>query len=794
MKSLKWMSVLLSLLLVGVAHAANSAKEMEGVQRAAELHVRNLLEPLLDKYCRDQCKLMSVTAQVDLESPDQLAPGFDDIDPRSQVRLMASSARAKILMDEKVGPISRGKLMDLVQQYLDTLDFPVRVETQIAHFPQPIGSASKVAELRDRVSKQFKNTLEDLFRQFCPEQCMLADYELQTEVVNSEEASYGGSREFVEDGGIAIRVKNITGTLLVDDDLLPEERNNVLEMAKLKTNYLKNVTMNLRSLKFPKPVGLMGSNGLAGNGRAGRSLASNNSSNDTRDSKSLLNATETRTNSLEEKNSSSQTNTNQNSSNVNTENKSSSNETNARQERYERFEKIERVESGDAVQKELQKFKVFGLIFACSVISLLIFLAMASYRPRASAGGSGVTRIIQQLASDPITASSGPTVGSSSSAGDDRTGLVVKRYEIERLKDELMGVFAQQPRVAKQVFSRILTEEGVEVTAQYVNIFGESVVLDMLRDPSLQNDMNELMEYYAKNPISLTDDERLELLQVLHNRTIAGKLVVMGSRSSQLFDFLADMDGLQIMELVRNESLTVKSIVMTQCDHQKRQQIFTQMDERHRMQLMTELSRIDYLPRDYITNVANALKRKRRENPKLNTEALPGSEVLLTLLERTGPDVQRTVVKSLEASNPESARNLKAKLVSTDTLRHLRDGQLLEVVLSLKHDELLQFLKGAANELRASIFSKCPKDLVAELEEELGTVQLLSRETYMAVERKILNRLKIMANEGLVNLVETNERMFATAGGGVTGFVEAGPADATQATTSGITPGKASGW
>ncbi len=338
-----------------------------------------------------------------------------------------------------------------------------------------------------------------------------------------------------------------------------------------------------------------------------------------------------------------------------------------------------------------------------------------------------------------------------------------------------MSIFAQQPRVAKYVFSRILTEEGVEVTSQYIHIFGEGIVVDMLRDPSLQSDLSELMDFYAKNPIELEDDEKLDLLKRLHSRTVAGKLIVMGNRSSNLFDFLAEMDGLQILELIRNESLTVKSIVLTQCDPQKRAAIYAQLDEDVRMRLLTELSRIDYLPRDYIFNVANALKRKRRENPRLNTEALPGSEVLVSLLERTGPAMQRVVVKNLEISNPESARVVKSKLVSTDTLRFLRDNQLLEVILSLKHDELLQFLKGAPAEIREAIFAKSPKELIVELEEELGAVGVTSRETYSAVERKVLNRMKLMANEGLINLIETNERMFAESNVN-TGFIETMPA------------------
>jgi flagellar motor switch protein FliG len=248
------------------------------------------------------------------------------------------------------------------------------------------------------------------------------------------------------------------------------------------------------------------------------------------------------------------------------------------------------------------------------------------------------------------------------------------------------------------------------------------------------------------------------------------------------------MDGMQILELVRNESLTVKSIVLTQVDPQKRTAIYSQLDEDTRMRLLTELSRIDYLPRDYIFNVANALKRKRRDNPRLNTEALPGSEVLVNLLERTGIVIQRNVVKNLEMSNPESARTVKSKLVSPDTLRFLRDGQLLEVVLSLRHDELLQFLKGAPAEIKAAVFAKSPKELIVELEEELESLGVISREIYQGVERKVLNRMKMMANEGLINLVETNERMFMEGAGGemISGLMGSGGGEAenTNATSS----------
>jgi flagellar motor switch protein FliG len=776
-------SYLLTTLFI-VTSASARVSSVELTQKSAETQIRNILEPLLDKYCHDECKLMNVNVTVDLANSDAISPGFDDPQIKRDNELIPVSAQAKLLMDDKVGPISRGKLLELIQQYLDTLDYPVKISTQVTHFPLPQGSEGKISELREKVSKQFISTVEDLLHQFCPHDCLLVDFALKTDVVNGEEAQYGSTNEFVADGDTAIKIKNISATLLMDEKLSVEEQANILEMVRLKTNKFKNVELEGKSLKFPHPVDASTDAALAAKGL----LGGKNSTTDSKlDSKTNSDSkTENKMNSDSRSDSkvdskldakSDSKSDSKTDSKLDAKSTSTNSESNLRQEKYERLEKIERVESGDAVQKELQKFKVFGLIFACSILALLIFIALATYRPmNAKNPVTTVQRVFQDMAADPMTAAPPPT-RSAEAPREEKFNSLSTRYEIERLLEELRSIYAQQPKVAKQVFTRVLTEEGVEVTSECIHLFGESIVIDMLRDPSLQTDLNELMEFYAKNPIELNDEKKLDLLRKLHSRTIAGKLVVIGNRSSGLFDFLSEMDGLQILELIRTESLTVKSIILTQCDAQKRGVVYSQMDADIRMKLLAELSRIDYLPRDYIFNVATALKRKRRENPKLNTEALPGSEVLVSLLERTGQDMQKSVVKNLETTNPDSARTVKSKLVSVDTLRFLRDGQLLEVVLSLKHDELIQFLKGATHEIRSTIFAKSPKELVVELEEELGQMGALSRETYQQVERKILNRMKIMANEGQLNLVETNERMFNEGQQTDTSFVQTSPGD-----------------
>ncbi len=719
---------LLFLLMSITSHA--TIKTGQIVQQTAENQIKNLIEPLLEKYCKDACRLLSIRATVDGGS-SAASPGFEDADSNA---LEASAGQVKLLVDKRLSSSSQKKLIELLQQYLDSLEFPVTITTQSIQFPIPAGSGIQTAELKSKLLHDISAQADEFAHSICNDHCSITGITLNAEAQNdlfgesSNTTTLESSALLSDPSGAHIKITEITATLLLDEALSSQDQSSVIEMAKSKLGSFGPVTLTTKRLPFPDIA------------RKGRSIASL--------------GTDSRSSQTDNKQTSDNKSDSKSDSKYDSKSDSKSTETSNRHERVERFEKIERVENGDAVQAELKKFKIFGIIFAGSVMLMLFFIALMMLTNRKTQ-----SREITYENKSPFNE---PYQQPAAIKSDTTTNpSFMKRYEIERLTDELACIFSEQPKVSKHVFSRIITEEGVETTAEYISLFGESIMIEMLRDASLQTDLAELMEFYSKNTIILSEEEKFELLQKLHNRTTAAKLLVLGSRSSALYDFLSEMNADQIAELIRTESLTVKAIVLTQCDAQKRSLIFSHLEPSFRLSLLTELSRIDHLPREYIMNVAHALRRKKKENPKMNTESLPGSEVLVSLLEKTSSEMQKSVIDLLESTHPENAKTLMSKLVSTETLRYMRDAQLLEVVLSLKHEELIQFLKGSTDSMRQNIFAKAPRELVIELEEELTLVSTLSRDTYQAIERKVLNKLKIMANEGTFNLLETNERMFA---------------------------------
>ena len=745
-------------LMMGVALAAGPSTL--DVKKRGEQQVRQVLEPLVNQYCREQCQVIHVDTEVDLAVDEMTAPGFEEGGGRAT--LAPASGKVKMLIDENMGSQTRTKIVALFKEHLDQLDFPVQIETRVTRFPQPASSGYRVADLRSKVTRDIRASIQSMLSQFCPESCLLGEFDVQTEIVNPEEVDYASSQEYFQDGPAAIRVRGVKATVMTDQSLPAEEARGIVEMVKLKVAPYKNSEVIAQAMKFPRNLnsaGVVAGNFAGGmNGlRAPASLESKDTKDskefrdqkethdqrETRDSKELKDSTESRTHNS--------TQTNQDSK------QSSSADT--RKEHFEHYEKIERVENGDAVQAMLDKFKLYGIVLSAIILALLFTLVAISFRKQIFDGGKSPDSGKDNSPAGKGFSQSNDNQGLTT---DEKAALIGKRVESSRLFDELTGIYSEQPKVAKHVFTHVLTEEGVETTALYLEIFGESVVMDLLRDPGLQADLNELMDFYSRNTFDINDDERLGLLKKLHHRTVTAKMQVHGSRSAVLFDFLAEMDAPQVFEMIKNESNTVKAIVLTQCDSKRRTVLFNSHDEQTQIKLMAELSRIDNLPKNYIHNVASALRRKKLENPKLNTEALPGTDVLVSFLERSTMEAQRNIIHQLISnSGGEALINLKAKLVSVETLRYLKDQQLTEVITSIKHDEMVHFMKGCNEDVRNSIMNKVPRDLADDLGEELVMAEGVSKDVFATVERKVLNRIKTMANSGQINLSDVNERIFA---------------------------------
>jgi flagellar motor switch protein FliG len=715
----------------------------------SERNIQQTIEPVLHKYCADDCKVLSIKASLTAGGAgDLFTPGFEEAPSEDEISV--ERAEVKILIDDRLGKTRRTRINDLLNQLFENSDFPVNIQLKATKFPAEADSSQKVSEIREKIRKNFEGLTQDVFQKFCPRNCLFSQFELETEVVSLEEAQTGNPSDYFEYQGTAVRIDQIGGTLVFDRIIPEADQKNLFDLVQLRAHPYSNLELKTKVIDFPKIKGEESESWSSpfatgyGNGNTSeRNL--NRDTKNTAESKSRSDS--------EEKNTSLRNDSRTEQNRTDSLTKNSEN----KEEKFSRYEKIERVESGDALHAEFQQIKLFGAVISAMILLLLGWILFKNASKK-SQSENEIT--IQSMAPPaPSTLSTTPPEEPSRLVRATKVEPTL-RFQIQNLKDSLITLFVENPRVTKHVFTKILTEEGIETTAAYISIFGETVVMEILRDPSLQSDINHLIEFYATTPIELSDEDQIELLKKLQARSISGKLTILSQNNKSFFDFMSDLDPEQIYALIREESLPVKGLVVTQTDHQKRSELLGRFDADSRSKLMSELSRMEYLPKEYIRNVASALRRKLKENPQLNTEPLASQEVLMSLLEEGTIEAQSEFIRSLEETHPKNAKKIKSQFVTLETLQYLPAGKLVEVLLALKHDELLVLFKGMESSLMNNVIQMLPADLSGDLQEELQSTPVPGREQLNAIERKVIHRLKALASDKVIDLYEVNEKLF----------------------------------
>jgi len=196
-------------------------------------------------------------------------------------------------------------------------------------------------------------------------------------------------------------------------------------------------------------------------------------------------------------------------------------------------------------------------------------------------------------------------------------------------------------------------------------------------------------------------------------------------------------------------------------DRNRRMTVFNMYQGSSRMLLMSELCRADAIPKEYLANVAQALARKVQHRPEFDTENLRSSDILLDLMERSNLDEQRRLMGNLAANNADAARGIRMKLITVETLPYLKDGHLLEIILGLDREDLLGFLMGAPDHVRDILLSKAPHELADSWVEDLRYMASVDEAHYRMAEMKVLGRVKSLANNGAISLLDTNEIIFS---------------------------------
>ena len=776
--------LILIALLVGLSPCLASAPAAASVQGEQDIAAaaRSKVASVLQKYCGEACELINVDVEMSTSASVSNDLGFESISGDAQTQSTVGRVLIDIQVDDRVTTSDQERLGKLVVNSVRSLSATPTVRWSSVAFPQ-IGVSAEVEDrLKQNLQQRIQVAVQQTIDSYCSQECVLANVGVDGKLISPDESRGVPERELVRERGGrgTLRIQNVDIDLSIDEKLPETSRTKIYNLIKAKTKFAYPVNVNVAVVDFPESSSSSAQKDPWGLDRLRQTLQifrdlagtkeiiTNSSQNNT-----TSNSSNTKEASAIDRHESKELREN---SSLTSREKTSASEKSSVNSLAEKSSEVSASESSQTSQNTEYMIYI-GAFLILAMIIAAVFMRFASASrdarimmesmPGGAARGGSVSGNGSGYGAGYGAAGGGgegsspSAVGAGLQSGAVSHGALSLKMKIEFLREEMLRVFVDNPKIARDTFTRMLQEDGIDQTARYVHIFGPMIVFDLMNDPSLQRDLNDLSEFYYKSSFAFTDEQTLELLNGLKTKVTASEIRVMARKRTEQFDFLHNLDAPQIFALISEEKPHVQSIVLTQLDHSRRRTVFDMFVGDLRVSLMRELCKADAIPKEYLANVAKALHKKVLSRTEFDTEHLRSSDIIIDLLEKSTLLDQRMLMADLVMTNPEAARAIKLKLVTVEMLPYIRDGHLLEIVMGLERADLLTFLLGAPDHIRDLLLSKAPAELAQTWLEDLEQSSSIEEGRYRMAEMRILGRVRSLANNGAIRLLDINDRIFA---------------------------------
>ena len=242
--------------------------------------------------------------------------------------------------------------------------------------------------------------------------------------------------------------------------------------------------------------------------------------------------------------------------------------------------------------------------------------------------------------------------------------------------------------------------------------------------------------------------ETKEVLEDFYFNLMSRKVMAPKGRQLNPFSFLYDLNDMQILNLLRNETARIHALALAQLPGDRSARLIGRLNADLQNEVIVELGKLQDIPMDAIDEVASNLAEKALALPRFKEVSIGGTQTLGQILDNLDPRAAHSLMESIKRQDPDMATEVRKVHFVFEDLAVLPDDMLKEILRGFEPPDLALALKGTPEEFRKRILDSLaerPRLLVNDEYEILGAVP---RRRVENAQQNIIKKLKEMEKEG----------------------------------------------
>ena len=198
-------------------------------------------------------------------------------------------------------------------------------------------------------------------------------------------------------------------------------------------------------------------------------------------------------------------------------------------------------------------------------------------------------------------------------------------------------------------------------------------------------------------------------------------------QSEKPFAIARKADPRQLTNLLLNEHPQIIALIMCYMQPEKSAMILSQMPFEMQTDISERLGTINRTSPTVIKRIEKIMEDKFSSLIESDIETVGGVKTLVEILNSVDRGTERNIISNLEETQPELAETIKSSLFIFEDIVNLDKGSIQRTLREVSNEDLAMALKGASEQVAASIFgnmSKRAADLLKEDIQFMGPVRL----------------------------------------------------------------------
>ncbi len=225
------------------------------------------------------------------------------------------------------------------------------------------------------------------------------------------------------------------------------------------------------------------------------------------------------------------------------------------------------------------------------------------------------------------------------------------------------------------------------------------------------------------------------------------------------FEFLQDIEPLQIKLALKDEPLTMISLVMNYLDPDKSASLLKEYTADEQKQIMLRMAAGSKIRREIFEKMEQVIKEKVRLQGHIVTQRIDGRNKLANILKFMDLRDEEIILKDISESDPDLSREITEQVNTLEIIFGISDLYLQKVLASFSDREIAVVLKGRGSEIKKKILSclsQTRRDIVKQESDYLG---IMRKSEVNIATREFVDYLRQAEKEGLIVINRSGDIM-----------------------------------